>query len=142
MAIEAPALRDTVYSFADSSEISTLNNGRIEEMIGKAMISANMNGEIGYQDKQTLILYSPQESAKRMNDYRQEKLSQETKQEENGESEIVEEVENDAKSIEDKIADNTQEEAPIQQEKKETKSSRKKSKQLKIDDIDQGEGEE
>ena len=42
-------------------------------MIGRALISANMNGEIGYQDKQTIILYSPKESAKRMSEYRQEK---------------------------------------------------------------------
>ena len=59
--------------FADNSEVSTFNNGRIEEMIGRALISANMDGEIGYQDKQTIILYSPKESARRMKEYRQEK---------------------------------------------------------------------
>ena len=57
--------------FADHSEVSTFNNGKIDEMLGKAMISANMDGEIGYQDKQTIILYSPKESEKRMNEYRQ-----------------------------------------------------------------------
>lgn len=59
--------------FADSSEISTLNKGSVKEMLGGAFISANMDGEIEFKDDQTIILYSPSESEKRMSEFKREK---------------------------------------------------------------------
>ena len=112
-----------IHLFADNSEVSTLNKGQIKEMLGKAVISANIEGEIEYQDKQTIILYSPSESAKRMNEYKQEKAELEAR-EKNIEEEVTEKVEE-----KDKEENSTE-------EKKEEKPKRKvRGKQMKLDEI-------
>ena len=90
----------------------------IDEMIGKAMISANMNGEIGYQDKQTIILYSPKESEKRMNEYLQIKHQADQQDEE------VEE--GSANQQEEKV------EAPAQEEQKQEEKPKRKTKQQQL----------
>ena len=147
--------------FADNSEVSTFNNGKIDEMVGKSLISANMNGEIGYKDKQTIILYSPQESAKRMNEYRQEK-EEKSKVEDDKETQTIsqEKLLEQNQTIEDNEEQNqTQQEKEVEEkidelnDKKETivdneqiqkeetieikKHSKKRAKQLKIDDINE-----
>ena len=107
-------------------------------MIGRALISANMNGEIGYQDKQTIILYSPKESAKRMNEYRQEKV--EAVEASNSgallpeETNVVEEGEIETETVEDADKETATEEK-VEEEKIEKVAKKKKTKQLKFDDI-------
>ena len=123
----------SIMLFADSSEVSTFNNGKIDEMIGKALISANMNGEIGYQDKQTIILYSPRESAKRMSEYLQvKKESEEELKEEVQSEEVV--AENTIEEINEQN-EVTSEEQVIEENISSKKSRKKKSteQQLKID---------
>ena len=101
-----------------------------------------MNGEIGYQDKQTIILYSPKESAKRMSEYRQEK--EEAIENAKAISPIPEIQESQAslqeETREGNVAENEQE-TNQPQESEEIKQTepvakkRNKSKQLKIDDL-------
>ena len=102
------------------------------------MISANLNGQIGYQDKQTIILYSPQESARRMEEYKAEKLAN-AKVEEKTEEE---EQEGQEETPVDTVQEPTEEEKQEKEKEEEPakgKIRRKRTKQMKIDDLPVGE---
>ena len=89
-----------------------------------------MDGEIDYQDKQTIILYSPQESAKRMAEYKQ--IKEEAKQEA-AQNPVIEEKE--VEQIKDEQAQEYNQSLEERAEKPEKPKRKTKTKQMKIDDI-------
>ena len=107
-------------------------------MLGKSMISANLNGQIGYQDKQTIILYSPQESARRMEEYKAEKLAN-AKTEGKIEEEEPENLEEVSSSENQEPAVEEEHEKAKEEEPAKGKIRRKRTKQMKIDDLPVGE---
>ena len=91
-----------------------------------------MDGEIGFQDKQTIILYSPQESSKRMEEYRQEKKELKEKILVDGNSTLENSAE---KTVSQENISET--EAKVEETHETAPKKKTKTKQMKIDDITQ-----